>query len=68
MGHTITFAGPTRAVAALCNAFEFGVSAERPGVIDTVHAATWRMAGLIEQLHALHADQAKQLQRRAFEG
>lgn len=59
--------GPARAVGVLRHAFEFGASVERPGVITATHAATWHMAGLIEQLHTLRSDQAELLRRRGLE-
>lgn len=68
MSKTMNLNGPARAVGALRHAFEFGASAERPGVITATHTATWHMAGLIEQLRTLRSDQVEQLRRRGLEG
>ena len=62
MSETITFEGPARAMASLANAFEHGHT-DRLGVTDTAHAATWHMAGLIEQLRSMWEDGAEQLRR-----
>ncbi|WP_369214698.1 hypothetical protein [Streptomyces flavofungini] len=61
MTRAIPLGGVTQAVAALDRAFQFGPSVERQGVITVTHAATWHVAGLIEQLHKLRADQAERL-------
>ncbi|MFE6412525.1 hypothetical protein ACFVOR_36960 [Streptomyces sp. NPDC057837] len=53
--------GPTRAMHALGQAFQFGQSVEQPGIITATHTATWHMAGLIEQLQSLRDDRVKQL-------
>ena len=63
MSGTIACAGPTRALRELYHAFEFGESAESPGVIDATHAATWHVAGMIEQLRSLREAQVEALKR-----
>ena len=66
MNQTITFEGPTRAMAEVERAFQFGRSVEHPGIITAAHTATWHMAGMIEHLHALRGDQLEELQRGAL--
>lgn len=63
MRQTATLAGPARSVTALGRAFEFGPGNGHLGVTDAAHTATWHMAGLVEQLHALHETCAEQLHR-----
>jgi hypothetical protein len=61
MNSSVIFEGPTRALRELDRAFQFGSSVEQPGIISAAHTATWHMAGMIEQLHTLRAEQAEQL-------
>lgn len=63
MSETVTLAGPTRALRELEHAFEFGSSVEQPGIITATHTATWHMAGMIEQLRSLRADQVEQIRQ-----
>lgn len=61
MSSTVTFEGSTRALRKLEHAFQLGSSVEQPGIITATHTATWHMAGMIEQLHTLRAEQAEHL-------
>lgn len=63
MSETVTFAGPTRALAELERAFQLGSGVTQPGITTATHAATWHMAGMIEHLHGLREDQAERLRR-----
>lgn len=63
MSNTVALTRVTQAVAALDHAFQLGPSVECPGVVTATHTATWHMAGLIEQLHTLRADQTEELRR-----
>lgn len=63
MSETIARSGAARAIRKLDHAYQFGQSVEQPGIITAAHTATWHMAGMIEQLHALRRDQAEQLRR-----
>lgn len=63
MSNTPTLTRAAHAMGQLSHAFQFGRSVEQPGIITAAHTATWHMAGMIEHLHVLHSDQAKELRR-----
>ncbi len=63
MSETVTLTRTTRALEGLVRFFQLGRSVEQPGIITSSHTATWHMAGMIEHLHTLRADQAEQLRR-----
>jgi hypothetical protein len=63
MSQTISFNGTTRAMAKLEHAITLGPSLEVPGIVTATHTATWHMAGMIEQLRAVHEDFGELLRR-----
>lgn len=63
MSDIVTLTRVTHAVGKLENAFQFGESVERPGIIDAAHTATWHMAWMIELLRSLREDQIAQFRR-----
>ncbi|MEV4227269.1 hypothetical protein AB0J81_09195 [Streptomyces bobili] len=63
MSETVTLSRATRALEGLGRAFQLGRSVDQPGIITSSHTTTWHMAGMIEHLHTLRADQAEQLRR-----
>ncbi|MFE2486004.1 hypothetical protein ACFXGR_22440 [Streptomyces mirabilis] len=67
MSETITFEGPTRALAGLEHAFRLGQSVKRPGIITAAHTATWHMAVMIEHLNGMRSDFAEELRRQALD-
>ena len=63
MNQPISLSGTTRAMAELERAFQFGRSAERPGIITAAHTATWHVAGMIERLRSLRDDCMESIRR-----
>ena len=61
---TITLAGATRGLRNLYDAYEFGQSAERPGLVDTVRRTEHHMGEMLEQVRSLHASQVEELRAR----
>ena len=63
MSDTVTLARVTHALGGLSDAFQFGESVERPGIITAAHTATRHMAEMIELLRSLREDQIAQFRR-----
>ncbi|MFD4547262.1 hypothetical protein [Streptomyces sp. NPDC058466] len=66
MSETIALTRAAHAMGQLDQAFQLGRSVQQPGIITAAHMATWHMAGMIEHLHAMHADAAEDLRRGAI--
>jgi hypothetical protein len=64
MSQTITLDGPADGMRKLYEAYEFGASPERLGLVDAANATAHHMGSMLERMRSLHEARVTELRER----